>query len=91
MEKYQTDEHEETVSVEIGKSVALVLDNLLHRWMNQEGDSSMQIEHDAEWHVLLLLSGALETRLAEPFDPDYLDQVEMARQKVVQRWGAQES
>ncbi len=41
MEKYQTHEHEETVIIEIGKAVALVLDHLLTRWQNSEDYSSV--------------------------------------------------
>ncbi|MDP9382074.1 MAG: hypothetical protein M3Q29_18410 [Chloroflexota bacterium] len=86
MEKYQTHEHDETVTIEIGKAVALALDSLLDRWENSEDDSYLQIEHDAEWHALSVIKAALETQLAELFLPDYLERVEAARRKVVERW-----
>ncbi len=87
MEKYHAEEHEETITVEMGKAVSLVLDNLLSRWQRSGYGFTLQIEHDAEWHALSVVLGNLETQLVEPFLSDYIERVEVARKKVVERWG----
>jgi hypothetical protein len=87
MKNYHFDEHEETITIEIGKSVALVLDYLLDRWTRAEDDTIVKIEHDAEWHSLSMIAGAIETQLPELFTESYLLQVEAARQKIVERNG----
>ncbi len=87
MKKFHTHEGEATITIEIGKAVALVLDDLLNRWTTSEDDSSLQIEHDAEWQVLSVVAGAVETQLSELFMPDYTEKVKIARQKIVERWG----
>jgi hypothetical protein len=47
-----------------------------------------RIEHDAEYTTLLLTQGALEPQLfGELIRPDYLERVETARRKIVERWG----
>ena len=75
MKKFHVDEDEETVTLEVGKAVALVLDDLLARWTDTKGyESTLKIEHDAEWHALNLLAGTLETQLTADADSkqDYL-------------------
>lgn len=76
------------VNVQLSRPAALVLDNLLARWWDtSQSPSSLSINHDAEWHALSVLAGALETQLVEPFMPDYLDRVEAARASLMERFG----
>lgn len=84
MEKYDING---TVTVELSKSEAIVLDNLLGRWQLGFG-FTLQLEHDAEWHALSVVLAKLEKQLAEPFMSDYMERVEAARKFVVDRWGS---
>jgi hypothetical protein len=87
MEKYHIEEHEETNTITMGKTVALVLFDCLSRWQGSGFGSTIQIEHDAEWHALSVVLANLETQLVEPFMPDYLERVQAARKSVVEQWG----
>lgn len=79
MKEHHTEEHEETITIEMGKAVALVLDHLLGRWLISGLGFTLQIEHDAEWHALGIVLGNLEAQLVEPFMPDYIERVAAAR------------
>lgn len=88
MATYQTDPDEETLTIEVGASVALVLADLLHRWTGPDDiPDCFRIEHDAEYSALLAIQGALESRLVEPFLPDYAERIARARQRIVAQWG----
>ena len=80
MNQFQTDESEEKVVIEIGKSRALVLDALLDRWDGEDMPATIRLEHPAEWAALWAIEAGLETQLVELFSPDYLERVELARQ-----------
>jgi hypothetical protein len=88
MTRYRAHKSEATVVIEIGKSSALVLNELLHRWEQSEDDTVVQIEHDAEWHALSIMTGALERQLVEPFAEDYNRILEQAREAIVEQYGS---
>jgi antitoxin HicB len=72
---------EQTVSLALSPAEALVLFDLLSRWAETDA-ASVPLEHLAEWRVLWDILASLERALAEPFMPDYLDQLAQARELV---------
>jgi hypothetical protein len=83
-------EYEPIVTVELNHAAALVLANLLFRWDQSPDDRVLRLEHDAEWHALSMLEGALDRQLVEIFRPDYDRLVEAARDRLVERGGSVE-
>lgn len=71
----------DTVTIELTAPEALVLFELLARWGPTDA-SEVGLEHPAEWRVLWDLLAILESKLAEPFLPDYYERVEQAREML---------
>ena len=69
------------VTLELTSAEALVLFELLSRWEETDAPSVPLMDH-AEWEVLWRINGRLESALAEPFRPDYLDLLERARDSL---------
>jgi hypothetical protein len=69
------------IVVRLSHDEALVLFEWLHRSEDQETLSPF--EHQAEQVALWNLSALLERALAEPFDPDYRQLVNDARDRLV--------
>jgi hypothetical protein len=90
MEKHEAEGQEETITIELRKSEALVLDDLLGRWDRAGSEFTLYLEHDAEWHALAAIEGSLETQLVEPFMRDYSERLAAAREKIVERCGTVE-
>jgi len=70
----------DTIALHLDRSSALVLFELLAR-SAQSG--RLEIAHEAERTVLAALEAELETILVEPFDPNYRDLVDKAREALV--------
>ncbi len=77
------------VSIALGKDDALVLHDLLGRWIdNQDGALiRLQTRDDAELWALNALQAALAKVLVEPFDENYASRVQQARRNVRDRCG----
>ena len=74
----------ETITLVIGKSEALILFDLLADF-HQE--SSLQVSDNAERLALVRLHGALQSTLVEPFSPDYQKIIAAARSDLTRQWG----
>ena len=74
------------VTVTLTSDEALVLFELLHRWEDsgEIGTVLMPGEQTALW----ALSGRLESTLVEPFDGNYRELLDHARQRLAERGGA---
>ena len=74
------------MTVTLTSDEALVLFELLHRWEDsgEIGTVLMPGEQAALW----ALSCRLESILAEPFEGNYLELVDHARQRLAERGGA---
>ena len=74
------------VTVALSSDEALVLFELLHRWEDsgQIGAVLMTGEQTALW----ALSASLESILVEPFQSNYGELVDHARQRLAERGGA---
>ncbi len=74
------------MAVTLTSDEALVLFELLHRWEDSgEIDTVlMPGEQTARW----ALSGRLESILVEPFEGNYRELVDYARQRLAERGGA---
>ena len=70
---------EETISIHLTASEALVLQGFLCRFSQ---DERLEIQHPAEERVLWDLCCDLERVLAAPFAPDFQQQLETARAVV---------
>lgn len=68
------------VSISLTADEALVLFDILHRW--EEDDRVSAPQHPSEQVVLLNLSALLERELRQTVDPDYADQVAVARARL---------
>ena len=76
------------MQVVLGGDEAIVLYDLLSRWIDGEGatpDDSC-FEDASECAVLHELLARLEKDLAAPFEPDYLEIVAQARARLAARW-----
>jgi hypothetical protein len=73
------------VIVTLTPDEALVLFDLLHRWEDSGIDPVLM---PGEQAALWALSCLLESTLAEPFDRDYAELVNQARQRLAERGGA---
>lgn len=72
------------VTIELGRSEALVLSDLLFRMDDDDRWSTDPVERHALWR----LSGALERTLAEPLRPDWHRTLEAARDQLRRAAGA---
>jgi hypothetical protein len=72
---------DERITIQLSKQEALVLFELLPRW-GETNALSAPLEHRAEQRVLWNILGRLESILAEPFMPNYSDQLNMARELI---------
>jgi hypothetical protein len=74
------------VAVTLTSDEALVLFELLHRWEDsgEIGTVLMPGEQTALW----ALSGRLESILVEPFEGNYRELVDYARQRLAERGGS---
>lgn len=72
------------VTVTLTSDEAFVLFDLLHRWEDDGIDPTLQ---EGEQVALWAISGRLESTLVEPFQEDYGDQVDRARQRLFARGG----
>ena len=84
------DERGETVTIVLGKGETPVLGDLLDRWQQSAFGFTLDLKHDAEWHALSRVLGALEPRPVEPFQADYADLLTPARATLVVWWGSVE-
>ncbi len=63
---------DESISIELSKSEALVLFEWLSRnWERTQWDDEAVFRDIAEKQILILLEGSLQKILAEPFDENY--------------------
>lgn len=74
------------VTVTLTSDEALVLFELVHRW-EDSGEIATALM-PGEQIALWALSGRLESILVEPFETNYNDLVERARQRLAERGGA---
>ena len=74
------------MTVTLTSDEALVLFELLHRWEDsgEIGTVLMPGEQTALW----ALSGRLESTLVEPFEGNYRELLDHARQRLAERGGA---
>jgi hypothetical protein len=75
---------EETVT--LTSDEALVLYELLHRW--EDSGEIDTVLSPGEQTALWALSGRLESSLVEPFEGNYRELVDHARQRLAERGGA---
>ncbi|MGX5655229.1 hypothetical protein ACWKWC_10695 [Geodermatophilus nigrescens] len=75
-----------TVRIELTSDVALVLFEWLERHADQDWER-LPDAHSGELSALTVLAGALESRLAQPFDGRYNELVEAARQRLAEQYG----
>ena len=88
MKKYHINDLEETVTIEIGSSLALVLSELLFRWSQTEDRYAVHLATSAEWHSLKAIGNQLDAQLwRENYHPDYLNRVQAAQKQIEERWG----
>jgi hypothetical protein len=75
---------QEALSIKIGKQEALVLFDLLGRWLDDQNgkEISAQTVDDSEIWALNGIYGSLQSILVEPFQDDYSNIVKSAREKV---------
>lgn len=73
-----------TMVVRLQREEALVLFDLLSRWLADERGQAVgeHVEDDAELWALNGLLCSLETTLVEPFQHDYADLISRAREEV---------
>ncbi|WP_456605716.1 hypothetical protein [Blastococcus sp. SYSU DS0617] len=74
------------VKIELPSDVALVL----FEWVEHQADDGwtrLSDAHSGELCALTLLAGALESNLVEPFEADYAETVQAARQRLADRYG----
>jgi hypothetical protein len=74
------------VTMTLTADEALVLFELLHRW--EDSNTIDPVLQPGEQVALWAVSAQLERTLVEPFQEDYGDQVESARQRLHARGGA---
>ena len=74
------------VTVTLTSDEALVLFELLHRW--EDSGEIDQVLMSGEQTALWALSGCLERILVEPFEGNYRELVDHARQRLAVRRGA---
>lgn len=77
----------DNVSVTLSPDVALVLFELLHRWEDSDFYDRADLrpgEVTASWSI----SARLESLLVEPFEENYGDLVDQARQRLKDQGGA---
>lgn len=74
------------VAVSLTSDEALVLFELLHRWEDRGKIDS--VLEPGEQVALWALSGRLESILVKPFEDDYRDLVDDARQRLADHGGA---
>ena len=72
-------------AVVLDADAAIVLFEVLHRWEDEDLDLQLL---PGEQTALWALSAALERLLVEPFDPNYADIVQQARERLFARGGA---
>ena len=70
------------VKIELTSDVALVLFEWLERQADQDW-ARLPDAHSGELGALSVLAGALQTKLVEPFEANYDERVEAARQRLV--------
>ncbi len=77
------------VSIALGKDDALVLHDLLGRWIDHQDGALIKprTRDDAELWALNALQAALAKVLVAPFDADYASLVQQARRNVRDRCG----
>jgi hypothetical protein len=69
----------EKVNIELSNSEALILFEFLSRFRDNE---KLEIVDQAEERVLWDILSDLETKLTDPFKPNYLELLEKARNEV---------
>lgn len=74
----------EKVVIELSGQEALIVFELLYRW-DKTNKMSITLEHQAEQRVLWNMLAKLESKLAEPFLPNYMDLLNQAREAVQDR------
>jgi hypothetical protein len=74
------------VAVTLTTDEALVLFELLHRW--EDSGEIDTVLMPGEQTALWALSGRLESILVEPFEGNYRELVDYARQRLAERGGA---
>lgn len=74
------------VAVTLTSDEALVLFELLHRW--EDSGEIDTVLMPGEQTALWALSGRLESILVEPFEGNYRELVDYARQRLAERGGA---
>jgi len=72
--------------IQLDADAALVLFDLLARF---DDTDRLEFKDAAETWAMLLLHGALERVLVEPFHPDYVALVQAARARIKQRAGVE--
>ena len=74
------------MAVTLTSDEALVLFELLHRW--EDSGEIDTVLMPGEQTALWALSGSLESILVEPFEGNYRELVDYARQRLAERGGA---
>jgi hypothetical protein len=72
---------DEKITIELTSQEALVLFDLLSRW-GETDKLSVLLEHQAEQRVLWDMLSMLESKLIDPFAPDYRERLNEAREMV---------
>jgi hypothetical protein len=80
---------DDTTTLVLDRSVALVLFDFLSRTTDEEGGEPLvgAVENEAELPALWSLLTTLEDNLTEAFADDYQDRVRWARAAVIERFG----
>lgn len=76
---------EDHVTIRLSADEALVLFEWIHR-IEDSGDEEALVAYPGEQGALTRLSGALESAVASIFDPNYVQLVENARQRLAERY-----
>jgi hypothetical protein len=77
------------VELRLTADEALVLSDLLWRWIDREGAQNLRrlVEDDAEIWALNAVNCLLERTLVEPLQPDYKELLVAARERLKKRAG----
>lgn len=78
------------MQIELNDDEALVLFDLLADYGDTGDERVLAVRHAAERNVLWALLGSLEKALVAPFQPDYPQQLQRARQRIEERGGGWE-
>ena len=84
---------EQDTTIEFEGDERLVLYDFLARHLDRGpgvdwGNVELRVEHEGEYHALMLAIRGLETDLVAPFCHDYMERVEEARDRIADRFNS---